>query len=1265
MNRETIDHEIAIIGMAGRFPGARSVDEFWENLRNGVESIAFFSDQEVVSSGVNPGMLHNPNYVKAHGVLEDIEFFDASFFGYSPREAEAMDPQQRIFLECAWEALESAGYSTETNEGRVSVYAGTSRSNYLEGVRTNRDLMEALNYHQLIFGNEKDYLPTRVSYILNLKGPSVAVQTACSTSLVAVHLACQSLLNGESDMALAGGVTIRVPQRVGYLYQEGLLYSPDGHCRAFDANARGIVDGSGVGIVVLKRLADALADGDYIHAIIKGSAINNDGSLKIGYTAPSVEGQAEVIAEVLALAGVEPETVTYIETHGTGTALGDPIEIAALTQAFRAQTEKEGFCAIGSVKTNIGHLDSAAGVAGLIKAILALKHRQIPPSLHFKQPNPQIDFTHSPFYVNTVLREWKVGKTLRRAGVSSFGIGGTNAHILLEEAPPIVPPGKTRPWQLLLLSTKTDSALEAATSHLVGYLKQHPDCHLADVAYTYQIGRRTFNHRRMVVSQNADDAALLLETCDPQYVFTSFEKSTDRPVVFMFPGGGTQYANMGAELYRVEATFRAQVDLCTGLLSPYLGIDLRSVLYPGEEQVEAASQQLKQTSLALPALFTTEYALAQLWISWGVHPQAMIGHSLGEYVAACLAGVFSLQDALALVALRGKLLERLPKGATLSVSLSPGELQYLLGQKLSLAAINGPSLCAVSGPLDAIEEMQQSLIAKGVTVHRVHIDVAAHSEMITPILGEFQQFVAKIDLHAPAIPYISNLTGSWITAAEATDPGYWVRHLRQTVHFAEGIRTLLQETGRILLEVGPGQTLSTLVQQQLDNTTEQIVLASLRHPYAQYSDVAFLLNTVGRFWLAGGKVDWQRFYALEQRQRLPLPTYPFERKRYWVEPQLSARPVSASQTTLLKKPDVADWFYIPSSKRSGPPFLSSSEDGADQKTCWLIFADTCGIAAHLGRRLEQAGIDVVIVEKGEQFSKLSDHTYCINPQRREDYSALLEDLQERDPIQIAHLWSVTANNDIHSSLERSEGFGFYSLLTLVQALGTPKKAHIVVVSNQMQEVIGDEAEKATLSELCRVIPHEYEHVSCCSVDIVLPAAGTRDEEQLIDQLEEVLDVFRRVLRQKTLPQVVISTRQPQVTNKQLAAAAVSTTWQEPESAQQSKPPHSRTPSARAYVAPTNELEQTIIALWQKLLGSEQIGIHDSFFELGGNSLMAAQLIARLRETFLVEIPLRSIFEEPTVARLATVVEKAFLEKMETLSEEEIQLLTSDGSGYFN
>jgi acyl transferase domain-containing protein/acyl carrier protein/phospholipid N-methyltransferase len=882
--------EIAIIGMAGRFPGANTVDEFWQNLKNGVESISFFTDAELLAAGVDPALLQDPHFVKARAELEAPEGFDAAFFGFSPREAELTDPQHRLFLECAWSSLEHAGYDPATYPGAIGVFAGSSLSRYLLNVYLNPAYKETVDPYKLAIANDKDFLATRVSYKLNLEGPSLTLQTACSTSLVAVHLAAQSLLNGECDMALAGGVSISASRQTGYQYVEGGIGSPDGHCRAFDAAAQGTVGGEGVGIVVLKRLDEALSDGDCIHAVIKGSAINNDGALKVSYTAPRIDSQAKVIQTAYAVAEVEPETVSYIEAHGTATALGDPIEIAALTQAFRSQTQKKGFCAIGSVKTNVGHLDAAAGVTGLIKAVLALKHQQIPASLHYRTPNPQIDFANSPFYVNAALAEWNTTDTPRRAGVSSFGIGGTNVHVVLEEAPESgvttlqqdnTSPPDTHTLQILRLSAKTPAALEAATTNLANYLRLRPHLHLEDVAYTLHLGRRDFEHRRFTVCESPTEAATALESHDAQRVFSGFSDSGSQSIAFLFPGQGAQYPNMGRDLYAHEPLFRQHVDDCAERLQPHLEFDLRTVLYPANTDLEAATQQLTQTAIAQLALFTLEYALTQLWMNWGMQPTAMIGHSIGEYVAACLAGVFSLEDALAIVAQRGRLMQQLPPGAMLSVQCSEATLQNLLSAELFLAGSNSPSAWVVSGTLEAIATLQQDLAAKGIGCRRLQTSHAFHSPLVESILPAFTQVWQGIPLHAPQRPFISNLTGTWITDDEATDPQYWCNHLRHTVRFSAGIIELLKTPNTVFLEVGPGRTLSTLTQQH-SVSPQQRVLTSLRHPQEDRSDHEFLRNTVGHLWLAGIDVKPAAFYR-ERRQRVPLPTYPFEHQRYWID----------------------------------------------------------------------------------------------------------------------------------------------------------------------------------------------------------------------------------------------------------------------------------------------------------------------------------------------------------------------------------------------
>ena len=899
---------IAIIGMSGRFPGARNVREFWRNLRDGVESISFFSDEELKASGISEALYRRPDYVRARAVLDDIEMFDAAFFGYNPREAEFMDPQHRIFLECAWEALEDAGYDSDLYQGSIGVFAGAGPNYYLLNIFSSPAHVEGAGNFLMQIANRGDYVPTRVSYKLNLTGPSINIQTACSTSLVAVHVACQSLLHGECDMALAGGVAINVPQKLGYVYQEGAVSSPDGHCRAFDAKAQGTVGGNGVGIVVLKRAEEAISDGDNILAIISGSAVNNDGANKAGFTAPSVRGQAEVIAEAHAIAGVSPETITYVEAHGTATPLGDPIEINALTRAFRAGTQKRGFCGIGSVKSNIGHVDTAAGVAGLIKAVLALRHRQIPPSLHFVQPNPQLDLDNSPFYVNSKLIEWKSSGTPLRAGVSSFGIGGTNAHVILEEAPARNTPGPSRSHQLLVLSARTRSALENATHNLVEHLKQHTEHSLADVAYTLLVGRRAFAHRRVAVARDVEEAVVALETRDPQHVRSGQTSEREPRVIMMFPGQGSQYVNMGRGLYESELQFRRHVDECSEILRPHLGIDLRDLIYPRTMSDEESARRLTETRMAQPALFVIETALARQLLSWRIQPHALIGHSVGEYTAAYLAGVLSLEDALSLVAERGRLMNSIPEGAMLAVHLSPEELLPRLSGELSLAAVNAPKLCVASGPAGAVKELKQQLDREGIEARPLHTSIAGHSAMMEPVLAPFAERVGAVKLEKPKIPFISNTTGSWVDERAATDPAYWVCHIRHAVRFADGIRELKKIDNSLFLEVGPGQALSTFVRQSKAPSETNAVVSTMRKPNEAGDDLYFLLNAIGRLWIAGVKADWSALYALERRRRISLPPYPFSRKRYWIERRFATRQDAAVLISSTESSTVEDDF---------------------------------------------------------------------------------------------------------------------------------------------------------------------------------------------------------------------------------------------------------------------------------------------------------------------------------------------------------------------
>jgi acyl transferase domain-containing protein/thioesterase domain-containing protein len=1094
-------NDIAITGMALRVPGASTVDEFWRNLREGRESIRTLTDEELVAAGESPARMTNPNYVRRTADLDGMEMFDAEFFGLSPKEAAIMDPQHRQFLECAWEAMEDAGRTPNTIAGPVGVFAGCGMGSYFYfNVCSNRQLVDQVGMFLLRHtGNDKDFLATRASFAFDLRGPSVNVQTACSTSLVAVHYACQSLLNGETDMALAGGVTIELPHRRGYLHQEGEILSPDGHCRAFDHRAAGTVFGSGVGVVVLRRLSDALADGDIVHGIIKASAINNDGGSKAGYLAPSVNGQAEAIIEAQGLAGVEADSIQYVECHGTGTYLGDPIEIEALTQAFRQSTDRKGFCRVGSVKTNIGHLDTAAGVVSLIKATLSLKNREIPPSLGFEKPNPAIDFAGSPFVVNAELTPWPAVSGPRRAAVNSLGVGGTNAHVILEEAPVRVRSGETRDdgAQILLISAKHRKALDGAIGRLSARLAAG-DLSLADVAHTLHAGRKPFEQRRVVAVRDQQDAVEALSANDPRRLFTHTVLDEPHGAVFLFPGGGAQHVGMAQALYTVDAAFRASVNEGLSHLPKAAEDEIRSVWFSsGEEPLDAARSFLRP-SLQLPAILIVEVAMARLWMDWGVKPTALIGHSMGENAAACIAGVMSYRDAVNLVRLRGELFDTVEKGGMLSVPLSLATLKALLPAELDIASVNAPELCVVSGRDEDLERFRLALAEQEIEASRIAIDIAAHSRMLEDILPRFEDFLRSIRLSAPAIPIVSNRSGTWLTATEACDPRYWVGHLRSTVHFADGMAALAAQAGRVYIEVGPGRALASLAKLQNGIDANQVI-NSLPHAGEASDDHLHFLTAVGRAWATGLDVDVERSWRHAAPQRVSLPTYAFQHQRYFIDrvkPQASSAP---AEENLVRLPHMTDWGYRPTWKQS---LADVTVDAGRTPRNWLVFLDETGLGQTLVAHLRALGHDVRTVSLGDGFARRSREDYVLCAEDgRPGYDALVAGLVEEGPFpeNIVHLWLVTegeAHRPGSSFFDRVQECGFYSLLHLGQAMGDAaiSGTHLSVVTNGMHRV-GAEAlpypTKATALGPGLVMPKELAGVTVRMID--LPVATSAPE----------------------------------------------------------------------------------------------------------------------------------------------------------------------------
>lgn len=1059
--------DVAIIGMDGRFPGAGSLSEFWANLAAGKESTSPISEADFIRGGGDPDRWSDPSLVRREAALDNIDQFDAAFFGYRGPDAEAIDPQHRLFLECAYHALEQAGYAHDRYEGSIGVYAGAGTSRYLlfNVLPSLSRTTDSIGQLLAIAGSATGSLATRVSYALNLKGPSVAVHTACSTSLVAVHMACQDLLSHRCDVALAGGVFVNPTPKRGYQYVKDGPLSADGHCRAFDAQASGIFPGDGVGAVVLKRLADAIADGDHIRAVIRGSAVNNDGNRKVGYTAPSVQGQSEVILAAQAIAGVDANSIDYIEAHGTATPVGDPIELAALRQAFSATTDHRQFCAIGSLKTNVGHLDAAAGVAALIKVVLSLEHELLPASLHFDQPNPLIDFANSPFYVNATLAPWKAGARVRRAGVSSFGIGGTNAHVIVEEAPSLPASSPPPPWSLLVLSAMTPAALDATAAALGRHLAEHPDLNIADVAYTLQGRRRAFSYRRAIVCRDTRDAAeQLLARPAPSREAGSCQ------VVFMFPGAGSEYPNMARELYDHEPVFRAEIDRCARILEPLLGFDLRSALAdwrdPAEQHDPDAAPRRHRP---FPMVVATEYALAKLLMSVGIKPSAFIGHSLGEYTAACLADVLPLEVTLPLVVERERLLRSVGEGGlSLSVSCSEAEIRKRLTPQLSIAAINAADMCVVSGWRDDIVALEHALEADGVEYRRLPIGGAAHSALLEPVLDQYQKLVAGIALSAPRLPYVSSLTGTWITPEQAVDPVYWRRHTREPVRFADGIDEIARMNRPILLEVGPGQALRKLVERHTGGTLP--AMTSMRHARAEVSDLRFFLETLGQLWTAGVAIDWNTLHAGSARRVVPLPGYPFSRQRYWIDPRPSTEPEhEAHVRSLLATP--------------GWRSLSRAAHAVPAAARWLVFADSHGIAEVLAKHSE-----IVLVRRGSGYEHLGPREYTIDPSSPGDHARLVGELQRRaEPID-ALIYLFSADVDPRHGLEAASALRICARALAQHGRPVP----VWVCSNEMFDVTGDErtsAEKQLVLGAFRAVSSEYPSSSWRLIDVVLAGNG--------------------------------------------------------------------------------------------------------------------------------------------------------------------------------
>jgi acyl transferase domain-containing protein/acyl carrier protein len=1096
---------VAIIGMAIRCPGAKNVAEFWSNLKNGVESISFFTEEELQKAGISQAILNLPTFIRAGAPLEGLELFDAEYFNYSAREAEFIDPQQRVFLECAVEALETAGVDPARHLGSIGVFAGEGQMQYGYQILANRSVI-GIDRQMAVIGNDKDYLATRTSYKLGLRGPSITVQCACSTSTVAVHLAIQSLLSRESDLALAGGVSVSwLRGKGGYHFVEGGILSRDGHTRAFDANASGTVFADGAAIVVLKRLDEAIADGDDIQAVILGTAVNNDGSAKISYTAPSIEGQYEVIADSLAVAGISPETIGYVEAHGTGTALGDPIEIEALQRVFRTATDEKQFCGVGSLKSNMGHLNTISGLAGTIKAALCVKTGEIPPSLHFETPNPKIDFANSPFYVPTKLTKWSsVGP--RRAAISAFGIGGTNTEVIIEEPPPAFSGATAKSMHVAIVSAKSRTALDAACVHFAQHLNEHPRENIADICHTLATGRTLHPHARAVVGANALEVAHALVSDDPSVAVSGSRSVPGKPVTFLFPGQGSQHIYMGRELYKEEPAFRFEIDKCAELLQRHLGADIRVLLFPEDEEVPEAEKLLRNTQYTQPAIFVVSYALAKLWMSLGVRPAMALGHSIGEFVAACLAEVFSLEDALRAVAERGRLIQSMPGGAMLAVMCPAEQVKPLLPQSLSIAAINMPTACVASGPREDIAALERRLAEKGISSTLLHTSHAFHSAMMEPAVRPFIEFMRGIELKPPQLPYISNVTGEWITDEQATDPSYWGAHMRAPVLFHKGLCCIQEHVSTNFLEVGPGRSLGTLARSVGRETSENVIQSSMAHPAARGAgEVKAFLRAAAELWVAGVPIDWSRRYEGERRLKRPLPTYPFERKRYWVldddqpasaQPGPDGRRRVAAVAQLPARAgarylvETATWKRV---QHSAPVNKAADREELD----WLVVVTKEPLDESFAGVLRERGDKVTVMEKGNNFTELSADRFICDPNQEADVDKVCEasvlGLAAEKRLRVVYFCNPShprAADKVVADYKQEVDDKINAPIALIRALTRHAKADkisLTMVTRDGQEVIGTEIIDPMMAlpiGPCLAGMHEYPGLNCRVVDVV-------------------------------------------------------------------------------------------------------------------------------------------------------------------------------------
>ncbi len=1088
--------DIAIVGISCKFPKSENSEVFWKNLMAGNELISFFSDDELKKFGLSQDLIKNPSFVKAKPVIDNPGSFDHSFFGFTKDEANCMDPQTRLLHEQVWMALEDASCDVSSYKKKIGLFVSASDNlNWVAHTMINpNDKVNPFYASQL---SNKNFAQTLISYGLNLTGPSYYINTACSSSLVSIHLACRNLLLKECSIALAGGVSLDSTKGKGHYYKEGMISSKDGHCKTFDKDSTGTIGGEGGAIVVLKRLEDAIEDRDHIYAVIRSSAVNNDGKRKVGFTAPSVSGQSDCIKLAHKIANVTPDTISYIEAHGTGTKLGDPIEIEALNKAFNYNTEHQ--CAIGSVKTNMGHLDTAAGVAGFVKASLAIKNKKIPPSLHFTSPNPEINFDGGPFEVNTKLKEWKPKKgNLIRAGVSSFGIGGTNAHVVLEEAPEIEKSSPSRPYQLLVYSAKTQSSLDSYQENLHHYLNTKEEINLPDVSYTLKVGRKSFMQRKFVVSKNKEDALEKLKS-----KLTLHKANTKKNIVFMFSGQGSQYFNMAKDVYFQESNFKAVMDQGFQILNNLTGEDYKKVIgYENDEKID--SLQTNQTQYTQPLLFLIEYAFASLLMKWGVTPKYMIGHSLGEYVAACVSGVFTFEDALRILVKRSSLMSKIEEGDMLGIGTTVKKIKPILNNELSVAAINTENSCVVSGNKHAVAKFIDVLSQNEIPFTKLKTSHAFHSKMMDAILDEYKEELRKINFSKPEYPFISNVTGKEILSEEAISPEYWAQHVRGTVHFADGIDYLLRKGDAICIEVGPGKTLSNFCKQSKEYNGNSKIVGLLRHPKENKNDNQILIEAVGHLWSYGVDINWEEYYIHETRNKVSAPTYSFDKHMFDANVNPFEK-LANLEINAIEKP-ISEWFYEPSWKKSR---LITNNQTAQTDKSYLVFLDDAGYGDAIVQELREKTSSVIEVKQGKCFNKKKDTQFELNTNDYANYEKLFLDLKEQEVeiTNVVHLFNI-------DDTKNKKELGFYSLLHIVKyinSLELKTALNLSVITNDIQVVFGNENTnpyKSMVFGLVNVITQENPSIKCKTIDISRKEDKTRIVKNILQEINaEILDTF--------------------------------------------------------------------------------------------------------------------------------------------------------------